>query len=885
MTSSGEARAGEAEVARLRAADRDGVAWRLWGPYLAERAWGSVREDYSVDGDAWGYFPFDHARSRAYRWNEDGLGGICDEQQHFAFAFAFWNGADRELKERAFGLTNGEGNHGEDVKDYWWYLDSTPTHSWLRWRYHYPQAAFPYERLRAENAARGREVGEFELIDTGVFDQDRFFVITVEYAKASPTDYCIRLQATNQGDRAAALHVLPTLWFPNRWAWGLPDQAVPELHADHGRLCGHHPAIGRITLCGDGSPQALACDNETNAALLFGVPGRSRYPKDGIGDHVVHGADTVNPAGSGTKGALWYRAELSPGETLTVRLRLSAGSTDQAGPPDLGGSWERVMRARQAEADDFFDALLPANCPNDERLVARQALAGLAWSKQYYHFDVARWLAGDPAGPAPPASRRQGRDASWTHLQASDVIFMPDTWEYPWFAAWDLAFHCVVAARSDPELAKRQLLLLCREWYMSPRGQLPAYEWNFSDVNPPVQAWAALEVFRLDGGRDRDFLERMFHKLLINFTWWVNREDVAGGNVFSGGFLGLDNIGPFDRSALPVAGVLEQSDGTAWMAIFCLDMLEMALELAMADPTYADVATKFFEHFCYISTALTGAGLWDETDGFFYDLLRTPSGALVPLRVRSIVGLVPACAVLGIGEDHLRAVPEFRERLDWFGRNRPELIGSVRTSTGGDGPRYLLSLTSPEQLSRLLSRVFDESEFLSPYGIRAVSAYHRDHPFTANVEGVTATVDYEPAESRSGLFGGNSNWRGPVWFPLNYLLVQALHRHGTYLGSSMALTVAGRQLSLSAAADELAARLISIFTDDASGRRPVFNGTPAFQAQGPWHDLIPFHEYFHGDTGAGLGASHQTGWTALVAALILQRRGSGGAPRAVRRTW
>jgi hypothetical protein len=852
-----------AERDRLLAADRGQQPWRAWGPYLAERAWGTVREDYSADGDAWRDFGYDQSRSRAYRWNEDGLGGLSDAEQNFAFAFAFWNGSDRECKERPFGLTNGEGNHGEDVKDYWWYLDSTPTHSWMRWRYHYPQAAFPYDELRRVNAARGRDEEEYELVDTGIFDENRFFSITVDYAKAAPTDLCVRVVVRNHGPEPAPLHVLPTLWFRNTWAWASPAGAAPELTARGSTLVGTHPSVGTLSLSGDGAPSALCCDNETNAPALFGVPGRSPYPKDGIGNHVVHGSPSVNPDGTGSKGALWYQLTVPAGGTRELRLRLTAGAPE--GPAGLGGDWADVLTERQREADEFFESLLPAGADVNERLVARQAIAGLMWSKQYYHFNVERWLAGDPAGPQPPAARYAGRNHQWTHLDARDVILMPDPWEYPWFAAWDLSFHCLVAAHVDPQLAKDQLLLLGREWYMNPAGQLPAYEWNFSDLNPPVQAWAALRIFAIDGSRDFDFLERIFHKLLLNFTWWVNREDIAGVGVFGGGFLGLDNIGPFDRSAVPVPGQLEQSDGTSWMALYCLDMLEIALELAVHDATYTDLATKFFEHYCYISTALLSAGLWDEADGFFYDVLRTPGGTRIPLRVRSVVGLLPLCAVLGVSERYLAALPEFRTRAEWFVQHHPELTGGVHELPDGGG--FLLSVTGPARLERVLGRVFDEAEFLSPHGVRAVSAFHREHPFAMDIEGVPASVDYEPAESRSGLFGGNSNWRGPVWAPLNYLLIDALRRYGRHLGSTVPVPLPSGPGTLEQAVEELSRRQLALYGD----ARPVFGRKSLFRDNPDWRDLLPFHEYFDGDTGAGLGASHQTGWTALLAALILDR--------------
>jgi hypothetical protein len=869
-----------AESDRLAEADDSGVPWRAWGPYVAERAWGTVREDYSADGDAWASFPHDHARSRVYRWNEDGLGGFCDDQQRFCFAFSFWIGRDPILKERAFVLTNAQGNHGEDVKDYWWFLDATPTHSWMRWRYHYPQSRFPYEDLIAENGRRSRDQPEYELLDTGVFDGG-YWAITVDYAKASPTDVCIRLTAENRGRSRATLHVLPSLWFRNVWSWGTPGAPEPVLRADGARLVGEHPTLGTLVLVGDGKGRPLLCDNETNSERLYGSPGRSVYPKDGINDHVVTGADTVNPLGVGTKGALHYRVTANAGNTATVRLRLALTETT----PPLRGEWTRVLSLREREAHDYYAELTPADATADEALVLRQASAGLLWSKQFYHYDVERWLDGDPGQPAPPVQREHGRNIEWRHLNNHDVLSMPDTWEYPWYATWDLGFQCIALARLDPTFAKEQLLLLCREWYMHPSGQLPAYEWDFGDVNPPVHAWAALRVFEIDGSSDWHFLERVFHKLLVNFTWWVNRKDTEGNNLFEGGFLGLDNIGPFDRSSLPIAGRLEESDGTAWMARYCLDMLEMALLLARHDETYADVATKFLEHFAYISTAMQRQGLWDEQSGFFHDLLHLPDGREIPLPVRSMVGLLPLCAVLELDVETLEALPDFTDRLQWFLTNKPELCRGFSYDDGvapDARERRLLSLVEPDQLRRLLAAVFDEAEFLSPHGLRSLSARHRDHPAVVDLDGLHATVDYEPAESRSGLFGGNSNWRGPVWFPLNHLLIHALDRFGRYLGDGETVELpagSGRQVPFRVAAQELRDRLIGLFRNDATGRRPVFGDVALLQDDPGWHDLLPFHEYFHGDTGAGLGAAHQTGWTGLALPLLLEKyAGDTGSP-------
>lgn len=883
---------GAAERARLAEADAGVRPWRAWGPYLAERAWGTVREDYSEHGTAWDYFPHDHARSRAYRWNEDGMAGICDDRQTFCFALALWNGVDPILKERMFGLGGDGGNHGEDAKDYWWYEDSTPTHSWMRWRYHYPQAEFPYDELVAVNGARGRDETEYELVDTGIFDDDRYWAVTVDYAKAGPTDMCMLVTVANRGDQEATLHVLPTLWFRNTWSWGLPGRdQVPTLVAEPAtgpgegggdRLVGRHWVLGQIVLAGDGQPTALLCDNETNTMRLWGLPGRSPYPKDGINDHVVHGAATVNPEKRGTKGALHYVLTVPAGGQAQIRLRLALTGappgTDPAPSLNLGADFEATMAARRAEADEFFAALVPAGASADEAAVVRAAIAGLMWGKQFYHFDVERWLTGDPSAAPPPDGRRFGRNSAWRHMNSCDVISMPDPWEYPWYAAWDLAFHCVTIARVDPTFAKEQLLLLLREWYMHPNGQIPAYEWAFGDVNPPVHAWAALKVFEIDGGRDFDFLARVLHKLLLNFTWWVNRKDVGGNNVFEGGFLGLDNVGPFDRSAaLPVAGVLEQSDGTGWMAMYALNLLDIAVVLAMHDPSYEDLATKFLEHFAYIATAAYQQGLWDDEDNFFYDVLRLPDGSKVPLKARSVVGLLPLVANTRITSATLNRLPEVAARLRWFLTNRPEyveVIGARRL--GGDGRQQrLLSMVGPDRLIRLLARMLDEEEFLSPYGLRTLSRYHAEHPFTVTLGGQEFSVGYEPAESTSGVFGGNSNWRGPIWMPTNFMLIGALRDYAAFFGDDLLVeypTRSGVKKTLTEIADDLSNRLISLFTRDGWGRRPIYGACELFQRHPDWRDRLVFPEYFHGDNGAGLGAWHQTGWTALVADLILTVR-------------
>jgi len=859
----------EAEKERLHS----GRAWRRWGPYVSERAWGTVREDYSPGGDAWDYLPHDHARSRAFRWSEDGLGGICDDAQELCFAWAFWNERDPIIKERAFGLTGPQGNHGEDVKECWYYLDSTPTHSWMRWRYFYPQAPYPYDELVEVTSRLGRDQPEYELFDTGVLDGGRYWEITADYAKATADDICIRLTALNVGPEPASLHVLPTLWFRNTWDWG-PGAPRPTLTAEAGRLVASHPAVGVRILTGDGQPEPLVCENETNRARLWGQAGGSRFPKDGINDHVVTGAGTVNPEGVGTKAALRYRLSVPAGGSAEIRLRLSPGGGD------LGPGWERTMADRADEADAFYDELLAGAGDADRYRIARQALAGMLWSKQFYHYDVERWLDGDPTQPPPAPERQAGRNSGWRHLNNRDVISMPDKWEYPWYAAWDLAFHCVPLAHLDPEFAKSQLVLLGREWYMHPNGQLPAYEWSFSDVNPPVQAWAAMRVFEIDGGRDFDFLERVLHKLILNFNWWVNRKDSQGSNVFEGGFLGMDNIGPIDRSAgLPAGGRLEQSDGTAWMAVYCLSLLEMSLTLAAHDPTYEDLATKFFEHFTYIASAMDAQGLWDEQDSFYYDVLHLPDGSVVPLKVRSLVGVVPLCAVTVLDRQVLDRLPGFAGRLRWFLENKPQFARVV--SHLGDAEEdqdLLLSVLSPTRLAVVLRTVLSEAEFLSPFGLRSLSAFHGAHPFRLDVAGLHGQVDYEPAESRSGLFGGNSNWRGPVWFPLNYLALEALHRFHRYLGEGFTVehpTGSGNHLTLEQVSADLAERLVSIFLDEG-GRRPVFGDRQLLQSDPRWHDLIPFHEYFHGDNGSGLGASHQTGWTGLVADLLIRGRAGGG---------
>ena len=849
----------------------DSRPWRRWGPYLAERGWGTVREDYSVDGSAWTFFPHDHARSRAYRWSEDGLAGLCDSDQRLCLAFAFWNGRDPILKERLFGLTGPQGNHGEDAKECWWFADATPSHSYLAWRYVYPQVAFPYERLVDENARRGRGDPEFELLDTGVFDGDRYWDVLVEYAKASPDDICVRVEARNAGPDEATLDVLPTLWFRNTWTWS-PGSARPALRRCPDGVEAEHPTLGRVVLIGSPPEEALFCENESNARRLWGVDGSTPYPKDGINDHVVGGLPTVNPALEGTKGALRYRLTVAPGGAAEIRLRLT--ETPEGLPGDLTDGWDQTFSDRRREADEFYRDL-GRGVPGERMPVLRQALAGMIWSKEFYHYDVERWLEGDPGQPTPPSRRWDGRNSGWLHLNNHNIVSMPDTWEYPWYAAWDLAFQCIALAHVDPGFAKHQLLLLCREWYMHPNGQLPAYEWAFGDVNPPVQAWAALRVFQIDGLNDFEFLERIFHKLLLNFTWWVNRKDAAGNNVFEGGFLGLDNVGPFDRSSvLPQGMRLEQSDGTAWMAMFALNMLVMSLFLSAHDATYQDMATKFFEHFCYIASAMNEQGLWDEESGFYRDVLRdVETGRAMPLDVRSVVGLIPLAATTTLSPSTLTRVKDFEMRLRWFLANRPRFAAVVaHDDLGDDGIARLLSVVSPDRLRRILAYALSPEEFLSDHGLRSLSRFHLEHPFVLETDGASSRVDYEPGESTSGLFGGNSNWRGPVWFPVNHLVIESLRRFHRYLGDGFTVehpTGSGHMRTLKEVADDLSERLIGLFVDGADGRRPSFGSYAKMQSDPVWHDRLLFFEYFHGDTGMGLGASHQTGWTGLVADLIL----------------
>ena len=855
-----------AERARLAAADDGTEPWRDWGPYLAERAWGTVREDYSEWGASWDYLPHDHARSRAYRWNEDGLAGICDDGQRFCFAFALWNGRDPILKERVFGLAGPEGNHGEDAKEYWWYADSTPTHSYLRWRYHYPQAEYPYTALVDASRTAGRDAPEIELADTGVFEGNRYWAVHAEYAKAGPHDMCIELTVTNRGPDVETLHVLPTLWFRNTWSWDNDVADPPVISAEPPRLVARHRELGELVLTGDGAPAAYACDNESNVERLWGYEGGSRYPKDGINDRVVSGADTTNPDGTGSKAALHYVLTVPAGGTARIRLRLNR----DRGRADLRRDFDRVLRRRRAEADEYFASLTPAGASADTGLVLRQAVAGLMWSKQFYHYDVARWLAGDPTSEPPPAGHRHGRNTRWTHMYCHDVMPMPDPWEYPWFAAWDLAFHCVAIAHVDSRYAKESLLLLLQERYQHPDGALPAYEWAFDDANPPVHAWAALRVYALDGSRDREFLKRMLDRLLLNFGWWVNRMRLDDTWVFGGGFLGLDNVGPFDRGAIPIEATLAQSDGTAWLAAYALNLMEMALVLAVDEPSYTDLAVTLAARYAEIASAAYEQGLWNEDDGFFFDVLRAPDGERMPVSCRSVVGLLPLFATAALDEATLAAVPGFADRLDELAARRPELAPFL----GEPGPDRLLSMVDPGRLVRVLTRMLDETEFLSPYGIRSLSKAHTEPCVVGDFR-----LGYEPAESRTDTFGGNSNWRGPVWFPVNVVLIDALRRWHRHTGDRLVVeypTGSGAKYHLGEVADDLSRRLVRLFLRDGEGRRPVFTGHPGFDDP-QWSDLPLFYEYFHGDTGAGLGAAHQTGWTALVVDLIRSGRRAPGS--------
>ncbi len=869
-----------AEERRLREARSD-VPWRAWGPYLSERQWGTVREDYSANGDAWSYLSHDQARSRAYRWGEDGLAGVCDDKQRLCLALALWNERDPILKERLFGLTNAEGNHGEDVKEYYFYVDNVPTHSYQRLLYKYPQAAFPYEDLVATNRARSRTDLEYELIDTGVFDEDRYFDVEVEHAKAGPHDIVCRVTVHNRSAEDAALHVLPTLWFRNTWSW-LADQPRPRLsraHASHPVVRAEHDELGVLYLHAEPQASLLFCENETNAARHPGLGGTTSYPKDGIGEHLLHGSDTVNPAQEGTKVAAHVRLEVPAGGSTSVLVRLTPEGPDALADP-FGGA-DDLIAARREEADEFYATITPSALSADEASVMRQALAGMLWSKQCYYFDVDRWLRERSAHPLRGSTRRGSRNESWFHMVNFDVVSMPDKWEYPWYAAWDLAFHCIPLAMVDPDFAKHQINLMLSQEYLHPTGQMPAYEWNFGDVNPPVHAFATLFLHRVEsdlGDEDLPFLQECFARLLVNFTWWVNRKDPTGRNVFEGGFLGLDNIGVFDRSAkLPTGGSLEQADGTAWMAMFSQNMLELALSLLDRDPAYEKLVLKFVEHFFWIASAMDPVGehpdeMWDEEDGFFYDVLRLPDGSGSRIKLRSLVGLLPLCATTVIDAETIERYPQLAAQARLFvERNRDLLTNIADPLAPGVNGRRLLSLVNEEKLRRILTRMLDEERFLGPHGIRSISRWHLEHPYVLEAAGAEHRVQYEPAESASGMFGGNSNWRGPVWFPINMLLVRALLQHYRYYGDDFKIecpTGSGTMMTLAEVAQELARRLVGTFLRDGDGRRPVYGATAVFQEDPHWRDLVLFYEYFHGDNGAGLGASHQTGWTGLVARLI-----------------
>ena len=883
------------EEKRLRETKAGKTNWKQWGPYLSERAWGTVREDYSPNGAAWDYFPHDHARARTYRWNEDGLGGISDDEQRLCLALALWNGQDTILKERLFGLTGPQGNHGEDVKEYYFYLDSTPTHSYMKMLYKYPQRAFPYADLVEINRQRGKSDPEYELFDTGIFAENRYFDVFIEYAKASTDDILIRIIAFNRGPDPADLHILPTIWFRNTWSWGskhdeMPRPLLQEISSgkdnDTKWMEVHHATLGRHLLACEEANALVFTENETNTERLFGSPNTTTYVKDAFHTYMIDGReDAVNPEKSGTKAAAVYHYNVAAGGSVSVRLRLMKAEKARGRREGVFGSFDEIFARRQYEANEFYANLQPSSLTEDEQNIQRQAFAGMLWTKQFYHYNVEEWLNGDPSQPVPPAERKKRRNHEWRHMNAGDIISMPDKWEYPWFAAWDLAFHCLPLALLDSEFAKQQLLLLGREWYQHPNGQVPAYEWTFGDVNPPVLAWATWRVYKIDekqhGGGDRSFLERMFHKLMLNFTWWVNRKDAEGLNVFQGGFLGLDNIGVFDRSQpLPTGGRIEQSDGTSWMGMFCLNMLTISLELAVHNSAYEDIALKFFEHFLFIAEAMNniageGISLWDEEDEFFYDVLHFEDGKNIPLKVRSMVGLIPLFAVMTIEPSLLEKVPQFKHHLEWFLEHRPDLAKLVsRWSEPRMGERRLLAILRGHRMKRVLYRMLDENEFLSPYGIRALSRIYAEHPYALNVDGLTYKVAYQPAESDSDLFGGNSNWRGPIWFPVNYLIVESLQQFHHYYSDDFLIeypTRSDRRVSLNQAADEISHRMINIFLRDSNGRRTVFGGNETFQSDPHWRDYIPFYEYFHGDNGAGIGASHQTGWTGLVAKLIQQQ--------------
>jgi len=867
------------ERKRLEEVNAHRQPWRKWGPYVSERQWGTVREDYSADGDAWNYFPHDHALSRAYRWGEDGIGGFCDAKQHLCMAVALWNGKDPILKERLFGLSNRQGNHGEDVKEIYYYLDAVPTYSFARMLYKYPQAEFPYGRLVQENARRTKQDPEFELIDTGIFDEDRYFDVDIEYAKAGADDILLRLTVHNRGPDEAGIHILPQVWFRNDWTWFTTGQK-PSLELVGNAVVAKHGKLGAYTIHFENPEEIKFCENETNHARLYGSEDAGRLYKDGFHEYVVEGNQSAVSTRSGTKAAGIYRRTVPSGAAATIRVRLSLGEPRR----DSFADFDEIFALRKSEADAFYGDLQRKVSDEDLRRIQRQAFAGILWSKQYFHYDVTEWLEGDPTQPKPSKSRLAGRNGEWVHANMEDIVSMPDKWEFPWFAAWDWAFHLTTLAYLDLENAKHQLVLLCQPWYMHPNGQLPAYEWNFGDVNPPVQAWAALRLYdaekRQKGEGDRKFLETIFTKLLLNFTWWVNRKDPRGLNVFQGGFLGMDNIGVFDRSAPPPAGAtLVQSDGTSWMAMYSLNMLRIAIELAQQDDAYQDIATKFFEHFLMIGGAMTnlggkGLGLWDDQDNFFYDWLIMPDGAAKPLRVRSLVGLIPVFAIEVIDEALLKSMPLFVKRLNWYLRYRPKLAALVsRWNKPGAGDTRLLAIVRAFRATKLLERVLDKEEFLSSYGVRALSRYHLEHPYVFETDGLRSEVGYVPAESTIDLFGGNSNWRGPIWMPINYLLIESLRKYDRFFGEGFRIECpvgSARKLSLKEITDELRKRLTSIFRRDEQGRRPVFGGNEKMQTDPHFKDYILFFEYFDGETGRGLGASHQTGWSGLIANIIAE---------------
>ncbi|MFN3404711.1 MAG: MGH1-like glycoside hydrolase domain-containing protein [Cytophagaceae bacterium] len=863
-----------AEWERTRKNKDSSSAWKKWGPYLTERQWGTVREDYSADGAAWEFISHDMARSRAYRWGEEGIAGISDNKSILCFALSMWNGKDGILKERLFGLTGNEGNHGEDCKELYYYLDNTPTHSYMKYLYKYSQLEYPYDKIVEETRKRSRKDPEYEILDSGIFDQNRYFDVFIEYAKADKEDILVKITAINRGPEKSTIHLLPTIWFRNTWNWGFQCYQPQMSQASNNHIFIKHKKSGTFHLYTDRTVPLLFCDNETNYKKLYKFENSSPFCKDGINDFVVDGdKDAINPEKKGTKASAHYFLELEPGEQKEIRLRLSDKS--HAAP---FRDFQELFELRKSEADEFYNWIQRDVKDEELRMIQRQAYAGMLWGKQFYYYNISQWLEGDPGQPTPPPERKHRRNITWRHLNNSNIISMPDKWEYPWYAAWDLAFHCIPLARLDPNFAKRQLVVLLREYYMHPNGQIPAYEWNFSDVNPPVHAWACYKVYEIDkemnkGRGDIDFLERVFHKLLLNFTWWVNQKDKGGNNIFEGGFLGLDNIGVFDRSQpLPTGGHIEQADGTAWMAMYSLNMLRISTELAMYRPVYQDTATKFFEHFLYIAGALADIGMWDDQDKFYYDMLHLPDGKSMPLKIKSMVGLIPLFAVEIIQPEMVQELPDFKRRLEWVLENRPDLAASIsRWYEHGKGETRLLALMRGSRLKQVLRCALKESEFLSEYGIRALSKFHKDNPYQFKLDGQVHTVSYVPGESTTSLFGGNSNWRGPIWFPVNYLFIESLMKYYQYFGDEYKIEYpaeSGFFLNLKEIAAKLSGRLLKIFTRNQEGKRPVFGHYEKLQNDPHFKDYILFYEYFHGDDGTGLGASHQTGWTGLIAELI-----------------